>query len=124
MFHFGAVMTQNGKIGGKNFQPAFKTSFSIHNPGPLPVTMTPNLREGNTKTVAWYLDQKPITIEPEATIQIPFSFHPLLPDLYSNRISLFVKDNPDPYFIDILADVCSPTIEASTRNSSNLARTD
>ena len=116
-FHFGSIITQIGKIASKGFQPAYKNSINIHNPGTLPVTITPRLKDnGNNKAVAWFIDQKPVTVESGETTQIQFALHPFQQDTFLNTLMLFIQDNPDPYFLNIVADVCVPTIECSTMN--------
>lgn len=113
-FNFGCILSQLGKIGGKGFVPAFKQSFRLFNPGTLPCEISALLTETNSKTVQWAIEQKSITVKPQEESNVSITVHPIAPDVIHNKLQLYIKNNPEPISIPIVADVCVPQLTFST----------
>jgi len=113
-FHFGPQLVINPK-SGKGSTQIYKQQLTLKNISGVDAEITPILSDNGPKSV-WNIDSKSIRIPANESSFLTLSFCPLLPDTYKNTLSLFVKDNPDPFLYSIVADGCSPFLELSTNN--------
>ena len=105
-FHFGSllIVKEKGKVAH------YRQSLILHNISQFPVEFTAFLSD---KQAPWYLETSSSVIDVDQTFQLFFGISPTTPGIYKNKLFMVIKDNPDPLSFSIVAEGCSPIIEAS-----------
>ena len=70
---------------------------------------------GNNKG-AWIIEQPNFSIQPADSFEVTVGFHPVSSELFKTKLGIFIKDNPEPLFIDFSGDSSVPVIETSQQN--------
>ena len=110
-FYFGSLLIVKERT--RNAQPAYKATFNLFNNSDHPIDVHSELQISGTKT-AWALEKPSQKIKVGESGNVTVGFNPSTPDVYKNRLSIFIADNPEPFYIDLTGEGCVPTWEVST----------
>jgi len=113
-FHFGSLLIAKEK-SGKNSQSQYRQAIKLYNPTPFNVELFSNLYDNSPKAV-WAIETPNIVIRPGETTEFCFGVHPLVPDLFKTTLTMFIKDHPEPFSFNIVAEGCAPSIDLSSTN--------
>ena len=57
-----------------------------------------------------------LVIQPSESGEMTIGFHPTSAVVFKRRIGFYIKDNPDPFYINVVGESMAPVIELSTTN--------
>ncbi|OHT16514.1 hypothetical protein TRFO_41759 [Tritrichomonas foetus] len=110
-FYFGALLIVKERT--RNSQPAYKATLNLVNNSEFLVEAHCELQVAGVKT-PWALETPTQSINPGETGNIVIGFNPSTVDVYKNKLTVYIKDNPEPLYINLAGEGCSPNCEVST----------
>ena len=110
-FNFGPLLIIKDKQVRNKW--AYHANIQLRNDGKFPSEITAELQVVGGKA-GWALEGGTQTIAPNETGNITLHFNPTAVDVYKNRVTVYVKDNPEPMYLNIVAEGTIPTMALST----------
>lgn len=110
-FFMGSVLIVKERT--RNGQAAYKASLNLLNNSEFTVETRSDLKLSGNK-VPWVIENPTQKIPPGETGNIVIGFNPSLVDTFRNRLTVMVKDNPEPLCLDLIGEGCIPACEIST----------
>lgn len=110
-FYFGALLVCKDRT--RNSTLAYKAALNLVNNSEFVVETFCDLKVSGVKT-AWHVENPNQSIKPGETGNLIIGFNPTSVDVYRNRLTIMIKDNPEPIYVDLLGEGCSPVCEIST----------
>ena len=110
-FNFGPIVTAK-KDRGKKDPYLYNAPICFSNISNFLTEVSCILLENGNKS-AWGLSKNKILLQPGETIEVSVGLHPTAAAVYQNTLAVFVKDNPDPFYVEFFGEVCLPKLEIS-----------
>jgi len=111
-FHFGNTIIckeRNSKTPTK-----YRASIFFVNTSPFIVEMSPFFIDQPPKQLIWSIEPSVIIIPPQEKIETVIGFHPINGGIFKTTLGLFIKDNPEPFYINCVSECFVPSIDLST----------
>ena len=118
-FHCGYLLTKPPSASGKADRagaskgqaPVYKFPIKLANNSQFVATVSSSFTDNVFKT--WTIEPAAININPGETIEASVSVHPTAPDILRTTLQLFIRDNPEPILLPLMAEATSPVVEVS-----------
>ena len=107
-FVFGPTLISKEKLA-KNELPPYIEVIHSANPTEFPVKVSMVFGES---TCQWVADPATLVIPPGETTDVKIGVNPTAPEMHKTTMTVFVADQPDPFYLNFSCDCCVPALDA------------
>ncbi|OHT12584.1 hypothetical protein TRFO_03593 [Tritrichomonas foetus] len=62
----------------------------------------------------WSVEPSNFSIQPSSSVELSIGFHPSSLEVFKTKLVIFIKDNPEPFYVNFVGDSSQPSAETST----------